>query len=115
MSAFTSASGTFGTCRDRLPMSVDRGKADLVLGPSARYIAVMTDRIRIHKHEAVPKCGSYEVRFPDGRESRFFYFDDVPGRRIRPELFTGEQAALGQARAFARAERDKASPAAARC
>ena len=27
---------------------------------------------------------------------------------MRPELLTGEQAALGQARAFARAERDKA-------
>ena len=27
----------------------------------------MTDRIRIIKHdEAVPKCGSYEVRFSDG-------------------------------------------------
>jgi hypothetical protein len=27
----------------------------------------MTDRIRIIKHEAVPQCGSFEVRFPDGR------------------------------------------------
>ena len=26
----------------------------------------MTDRIRIITHEAVPKCGSYEVRFSDG-------------------------------------------------
>jgi len=25
----------------------------------------MTDRIRIIKHEAVPECGSYEVRFSD--------------------------------------------------
>ena len=66
----------------------------------------MPDRIRILKHEAVPKCGSYEVRFEDGRESRFFYFDHVPGRRLRRELLTSEQA-LEQARAFARAERDK--------
>jgi hypothetical protein len=29
---------------------------------------------RIIKHEAVPICSSYEVRFPDGRESRFFYW-----------------------------------------
>jgi hypothetical protein len=42
----------------------------------------MTD-IRIIKQEAVPKSGSFEVRFPDGRESKFFYFDDVPGRRMR--------------------------------
>jgi hypothetical protein len=27
----------------------------------------MTDRIRIIKHEAVPDCGSFEVRFPDDR------------------------------------------------
>ena len=26
----------------------------------------MADRIRIIKHEAVPLCGSFEVRFPDG-------------------------------------------------
>ena len=26
-----------------------------------------------------PKCGSFEVRFPDGRESKYFCFDDVPG------------------------------------
>jgi hypothetical protein len=30
----------------------------------------MTDRIRIIKHEAVPKCGSYEVRYSDGRPSK---------------------------------------------
>ena len=29
----------------------------------------MTDRIRIIKHEAVPDCGSFEVRFADGRPS----------------------------------------------
>jgi hypothetical protein len=27
----------------------------------------MTNRIRILKHEAVKDCGSFEVRFPDGR------------------------------------------------
>jgi hypothetical protein len=42
----------------------------------------MTDRIRILKHEAVPTCGSYEVHFPDGRPSRYFYWDDVPSRRL---------------------------------
>jgi hypothetical protein len=29
--------------------------------------------IRIIKHEVVPKCGSFEVRFPDGRPSQYFY------------------------------------------
>ncbi len=63
--------------------------------------------IRLIKHEAVPGCGSFEVRFPDGRPSRFFYWDDVPGRRMRPELVTSERA-LEQAKAFARKVRDKA-------
>jgi len=27
----------------------------------------MIGRIQIIRHEVAPKCGSYEVRFPDGR------------------------------------------------
>jgi hypothetical protein len=57
--------------------------------------------IRLIKHEAVPKCGSYEVRFPDGRRSKYFYWDDVASRRARPEQMTSEQA-LEEAKAFAR-------------
>jgi hypothetical protein len=67
----------------------------------------MTADIRIIKHEAVPECGSFEVRFGDGRESRFFYWDDVPSRRLRPEQLTREEA-LEQARAYARTVRDRA-------
>ena len=59
----------------------------------------------------VPKCGSFEIRFPDGTESRFFYWDDLPSRRVRPDIFTREQA-LELAKAFARAERDQLPPAA---
>ena len=59
------------------------------------------DRIRIIKHEAVPRCGSFEVRFSDGRESKFFFWDDAPSRRLREGLRTSKQA-LEQARAFAR-------------
>jgi hypothetical protein len=66
----------------------------------------MPVRIRIIPHEAVPKCGSYEVRFPDGRPSRFYYWEDIPGRRLRPDSLTGEQA-LHDARTFARGEQDK--------
>ncbi len=57
--------------------------------------------IRLIKHEAVRGCGSFEVRFPDGKPSRFFYWDDEVSRRLRPGLLTGEQA-LEQAKAFAR-------------
>jgi hypothetical protein len=68
----------------------------------------MTSGIRIIKHEAVPMCGSFEVRFPDDRPSIYFYWDDLPSRRLRAEILTREQA-LQQARAFASAERDKES------
>jgi hypothetical protein len=62
--------------------------------------------VRLIKHEAVPKCGSYEVRFPDGRPSRYFYWDDLPSRRLRPEIVPSETA-LEQAMALARAERER--------
>ena len=60
-----------------------------------------TDRIRIIKHEAVPGCGSFEVRFPD-RPSQYFYWDDIAGRRLRPDAMDRETA-LEKARAVARA------------
>jgi hypothetical protein len=60
--------------------------------------------VRLIKHEVVPQCGSFEVRFPDGRPS-YFYWEDIPGRRLRPELHTSE-VALEQAKDVARAERD---------
>ena len=60
----------------------------------------MTDRIRIIKHEAVPDCGSFEVRYADGRPSRYFYWDDLPGRRLNPETLDRDTA-LEQAKAVA--------------
>jgi hypothetical protein len=33
-----------------------------------------------------------EVRFADSRESKFFYWDDLPSRRLRPEILTREAA-----------------------
>jgi len=55
-------------------------------------------KVRLIKHEIIPKCGSFEVRFPDGRPSRYFYFDDLPSRRLRPDLVTGDVAAVEQAK-----------------
>jgi hypothetical protein len=57
--------------------------------------------IRIIKHEAVPSCGSFEIKYSDGQPSRYFYFEDVPGRRLRSEQMTMEQA-LEAAKAFAK-------------
>ena len=72
-----------------------------------RPVEQHVDVIRIIKHELFrSKCGSFEVRFADGGESKFFHFDDVPNRRVRPDIFAREQA-LELARAFARVERDK--------
>ena len=65
-----------------------------------------TDRIRIIKREPVPGCGSFEIRFPDGRESIYFYWDDIPARRLRPETVDRE-AALEQAKAVARAAENR--------
>ena len=60
-----------------------------------------TYRVRINRHEAVPRTGSFEVRFADGRASRYFYYDDVLGRRLRSEILTSDQA-LEAAKALAR-------------
>ena len=40
------------------------------------FLKMKNARIRIIKHEAIPGSGSFEVRFADGRESQYFYFDD---------------------------------------
>ena len=62
--------------------------------------------VRLIKHEAIPKQGSFEVRFSDGSPSRYFYWDDLPSRRLRPDLVPSD-IALEAAKAFAQAERDR--------
>ena len=60
-------------------------------------------RVRLIRLETVPKCGSLEIRFPDGRPSRFIYWDDIPGRRLRTDL-ADSAVAERVAKIFARAE-----------
>ena len=60
---------------------------------------------RIIRHEPVPGCGSFEVRFADGRASKFFDWDDQADRGLRPGILTSV-VALMQAKAFARASHD---------
>jgi hypothetical protein len=62
--------------------------------------------IRVVKHEVVPQTGSFEVRFSDGRPSVYFYWDDMPGRRLSSEQMDSTRA-LEAAKALARSERDK--------
>src|SRR6478609_10140933 len=62
----------------------------------------MADRVRIIKYEAVPQCGNFEVRYPDGRPSQYFYCDDLPSRRLNPATLDCE-IALEKAKAVARA------------
>ncbi len=57
--------------------------------------------IRLIKDEAVPKCGSIDVRFPDAKPSGYFYWDDLPGHRLRPDILTCE-AISEQAKPLAR-------------
>jgi hypothetical protein len=62
------------------------------------------DPIRIIPHRGVDEnCGSFEMRFADGRPSRYFYWDELVSRRLRPELLTRDQA-VEEATALARAE-----------
>jgi len=57
--------------------------------------------VRIIKHEAVPACGSFEVKIP-GQPSQYFYWDDLPSRRLNPTTLDRETA-LEKAKAVARA------------
>jgi hypothetical protein len=66
----------------------------------------MAVAVHIRKHEAVTDCGSFEVYYSDERESRFFHFEDIPSRRLRPEQ-VDRATALERAKEFAREERDK--------
>ena len=54
----------------------------------------------------IPDCGSFEVRFPDGRPSIYFYWDDNPGRRSITRHMSQEEAERA-AKELARAEQDK--------
>ncbi|MET3225714.1 hypothetical protein ABIE85_001459 [Bradyrhizobium diazoefficiens] len=54
--------------------------------------------------KAAIDCGSFEVRFSDGRKSVYFYWDDIPSRRLRPEQ-VDQETAKKQAQEFARKAR----------
>ena len=62
----------------------------------------MTADIRIIKHELLrSNCGSFEVQFSDGRESRYFYWDDVADISLivfQPEHIVETATRLGRER-----------------
>ena len=66
------------------------------------------DPVRIFPHapEGIPECGSFEVWFADGRPSRYFYWDNLAGRRSVTGKPTRDEA-LAQAKELARTELDK--------
>src|SRR3954470_12884933 len=79
--------------------------------PSSRFTTewppncrMKTARIRIIKHEVVPGCGSFEVRFA-GRPSQYFYWDDLPSRRLSPDMLD-RATAMDRARTVARAAQE---------
>jgi hypothetical protein len=55
-----------------------------------------------------PIWGSYEVHV-EGQPSGYFYFEDLPGRCLRSEQLTREEA-LEQAKAFAHTILDRCEP-----
>ena len=65
-------------------------------------IAASMNKGTFIKHEIVPDGGSFEVRFSDGRPSVFFFWDDLPSRRLNPETLD-RVTALEKAKAVARA------------
>ena len=75
----------------------------MTVTPSQEQLLVT---VRLIKHETLPDCGSFEVQYSDGRPSVYFYWDDVAGRRVRPEQMDRKQA-MRAAQTFARAERDR--------
>jgi len=64
---------------------------------------------RPHSHHQA-RGWSFEVRFADGRPSQYFYWDNIPARRMRPETLDRETA-LERARAFARTAESGGGPA----
>lgn len=48
--------------------------------------------IRIIRHEVIPQQGSFEVRYPDGRPSVYFYWEDDRSRRAVNKRMTQEEA-----------------------
>ena len=63
-------------------------------------------KMRIIRHEPVLGTGSFEVSFPDGRPSKYFYWDDVPNRRLRSDMLDSD-AARQDAQRLARSEQIK--------
>ena len=61
-------------------------------GLCAACTAVPPTLISVRREVSPPMCGIFEVRFPDDRPSKYFYWDDVP--------ITREQA-LEQAKGIA--------------
>src|SRR5262249_35769978 len=53
-----------------------------------------------------PSGAALKSGFFDGRPSRYFYWDGIPGRLLNPEQVDSEKA-LERARALARVVRDK--------
>jgi hypothetical protein len=66
-------------------------------------------KIGLLKHTSapeIPNAGSFEVRFPDGRPSTYFYWDDNPGRASIAQKPSQEEAKRA-AQEMARREQEK--------
>ena len=59
--------------------------------PPARIGEIMRDADQTDQARGCARCGSFEVRFLDGRPSKYFHWDEDLGRRLRPDLPTRQE------------------------
>jgi hypothetical protein len=86
--------------RDQGPEKIDRTVE------RRKGIAVCLLGTRIADHEVGRDCGGFEVAFPNGRSSIYFFWAGNASRRSRPNMLTQEEA-LELAIQIACSEQDK--------
>ena len=48
----------------------------------------LKQRVLLIPHDESPQSGSFEVRYPDGRASEYFYFEENQDRRTYLQVMT---------------------------
>ena len=72
----------------RLRTRTRRRGTESRIGDDGRRLA--GTRVQFNSQSCPPMCGIFEVKFPGIRLSRYFYWRDLPSRRLRPEILTHE-------------------------
>jgi hypothetical protein len=89
------------------------GGAACALAPEIlqrRFVCHGGVKVQLTRNFSWTSAARDQVRFPDGRPSKYLHWDDLPSRQLRPDLITSE-VALEQAKALVGGERRSACPA----